>query len=128
MGASQYLFDDNPATQDLTGLRTVAQTIANVVVDERFETVTVGLNSPGGGGKSTALNLVGVELRSRPSTVVVEIDPWEFVDSGDPRGTLIARVLEGIAVEIQLRADNARAKEESKIASFAQDAIDRLNA
>ncbi|MBN9630097.1 MAG: hypothetical protein J0I18_05755 [Actinobacteria bacterium] len=128
MGASQYLFDDNPATQDLTGLRTVAQTIANVVVDERFETVTVGLNSPWGGGKSTALNLVGVELRSRPSTVVVEIDPWEFVDSGDPRGTLIARVLEGIAVEIQLRADNARAKEESKIASFAQDAIDRLNA
>ncbi|MBB2969308.1 hypothetical protein FHX33_004091 [Leifsonia aquatica] len=90
--------------------------------------MTVGLNSPWGGGKSTALNLVGVELRSRPSTVVVEIDPWEFVDSGDPRGTLIARVLEGIAVEIQLRADNARAKEESKIASFAQDAIDRLNA
>ncbi|NUU08604.1 P-loop NTPase fold protein [Leifsonia sp. C5G2] len=128
VGASQYLFDDNPATQDLTGLRTVAQTIANVVVDERFETVTVGLNSPWGGGKSTALNLVGVELRSRPSTVVVEIDPWEFVDSGDPRGTLIARVLEGIAVEIRLRADNARAKEESKIASFAQDAIDRLNA
>lgn len=128
MGASQYLFDDNPATHDLTGLRTVAQTIANVVVDERFETVTVGLNSPWGGGKSTALNLVGVELRSRPSTVVVEIDPWEFVDSGDPRGTLIARVLEGIAVELQLRAAKAGAEDESKIASFAHDAIDRLNA
>ncbi|SEB08878.1 KAP family P-loop domain-containing protein [Leifsonia sp. 21MFCrub1.1] len=128
MGASQYLFDDNPATHDLTGLRTVALTIANVVVDERFETVTVGLNSPWGGGKSTALNLVGVELRSRPSTVVVEIDPWEFVDSGDPRGTLIARVLEGIAVEIQLRADSERANADSKIASFARDAIARLNA
>ncbi|WP_157696966.1 KAP family P-loop NTPase fold protein [Leifsonia sp. 21MFCrub1.1] len=128
VGASQYLFDDNPATHDLTGLRTVALTIANVVVDERFETVTVGLNSPWGGGKSTALNLVGVELRSRPSTVVVEIDPWEFVDSGDPRGTLIARVLEGIAVEIQLRADSERANADSKIASFARDAIARLNA
>ncbi|GAA1448961.1 KAP family P-loop NTPase fold protein [Leifsonia poae] len=128
MGASQYLFDDNPATHDLTGLKSVAQTIANVVIDERFETVTVGLNSPWGGGKSTALNLVGVELRTRPSTVVVEIDPWEFVDSGDPRGTLIARVLEGIAAELQLRADAEDVNEGSKLASFAHEAIDRLNA
>lgn len=128
MGASQYLFDDNPATHDLTGLKSVAQTIANVVIDERFETVTVGLNSPWGGGKSTALNLVGVELRTRPSTVVVEIDPWEFVDSGDPRGTLIARVLEGIAAELQLRADTEDVNEGSKLASFAHEAIDRLNA
>lgn len=63
MTESSYLFDDNPATQDLTGLHAVAVAVANVAVDARFETLTVGLNSPWGGGKSTALNLIEQELR-----------------------------------------------------------------
>ena len=53
---SVYLFDDNPATQDLAGLRAVA--VADVAMDDRFETLTVGLNSPWGGGKNTAPNLI----------------------------------------------------------------------
>lgn len=60
------MFDDNPATQDLTGLHAVTVAVANVAVDARFETLTVGLNSPWGGGKSgTALNLIEKELRRR---------------------------------------------------------------
>ncbi len=74
-----------------------------MVVDSRFDTVTVGLNSPWGGGKSTALNLIASELRVRDDVIVVVIDPWEFVDSDDPRGTLITRVLEGIAAELGAR-------------------------
>jgi hypothetical protein len=129
VGASRYLFDDNPATQDLMGLRSVAVAISNVIVDQRFDTVTVGLNSPWGGGKSTALNLIETELRGRADVVVVVIDPWEFVDSGDPRGTLIARVLEGIAVELdrrRLEGDGAGVK--AKLAEVAVDLVEKLNA
>ncbi len=120
MGASRYLFDDNPATPDLTGLRSVAVAISNVVVDQRFDTVTVGLNSPWGGGKSTALNLIEAELRGRDDVVVVVIDPWEFVDSGDPRGTMIARVLEGSAVELDRKyAEDGEVGVKAKLAEAA---------
>lgn len=128
MGDSRYLFDDNPARQDLTGLSAVARAIANVVVDERFETLTVGLNSPWGGGKSTALNLIETELRSREDVVVVVIDPWEFVDSGDARGTLIGRVLEGIAVELEGQKGNAETSGKDKVASAVGEVIEQLNA
>lgn len=127
MKGSEYLFDDNPASQDLTGLRTVAVTITNVVVDSRFETVTVGLNSPWGGGKSTALNLIEAELRDRDGVVVVVIDPWEFVDSGDPRGTLISRVLEGIVVEVTKQEAAARKAGKEKVAQAAADIVAKLN-
>lgn len=130
MGASRYLFDDNPATQDLTGLRAVAVAISNVVVDRRFDTVTVGLNSPWGGGKSTALNLIETELRRRDDVIVVVIDPWEFVDSGDPRGTLISRVLEGISIELSRRREEEAPGEttKAKLASAAVDLISTLDA
>lgn len=129
MGNSRYLFDDNPATQDLTGLRAVAVAISNVVVDQRFDTVTVGLNSPWGGGKSTALNLIETELRVRNDVVVVVIDPWEFVDSGDPRGTLISRVLEGIAIELERRRELGGATgSKEKLVEAAGDLISKLDA
>lgn len=125
MTKSDYLFDDNPATQDLTGLHAVAVAVAEVAVYDRFETLTVGLNSPCGGGKSTALNLIEVELRRRD--VVVVIDPWEFVDSGDPRGTLINRVLEGIAAELTAERLAKRQGGSAKLTGVASDLIDKLN-
>lgn len=124
---SIYLFDDNPATQDLTGLSAVAVAIADVAVDDRFETLTVGLNSPWGGGKSTALNLIEAELRRRDDVVVVVIDPWEFVDSGDPRGTLINRVLEGIAAELSAERLAERQGGPAKLAGVASDLVEKLN-
>lgn len=128
MTESSYLFDDNPATQDLTGLHAVAVAVGNVAVDARFETLTVGLNSPWGGGKSTALNLIEEELRRRDEVVVVVIDPWEFVDSGDARGTLINRVLEGIAAELDSERLAKREGGAAKLAGVASDLIDKLNA
>lgn len=128
MGTSRYLFDDNPATEDLTGLRSVAVAVVNVVVDSRFDTVTVGLNSPWGGGKSTALNLIASELRVRDDVIVVVIDPWEFVDSGDPRGTLITRVLEGIAAELGARQQDRPRDGKAKLADAAADLVTKLNA
>jgi hypothetical protein len=120
---TRALFDDNPAALDLLGLRPVAAAIAASVVDPNLNPVAVGINSPWGGGKSTALRLVQAELESMPTVLVVSVDPWEFVDSGDPRGTLIARVLDGLEVAYRERADGLNAEatigEQAKAASIA---------
>jgi hypothetical protein len=91
------LFDDNPAAVDLLGHEPIAKAISVTVTDPRLNPITVGVNSPWGGGKSTVLGLVQIALSQHPRVMVVEIDPWEFVDSGDPRGTLIMRVLDELA-------------------------------
>lgn len=93
---SSALFDDNPAVMDLLNLSPVASAIARTVTNPQLDPVAVGINSPWGGGKSTALLLVEAELAKSPAVLVVKVDPWEFVDSGDPRGTLITRVLDGL--------------------------------
>ncbi|CAN5284829.1 KAP family P-loop domain protein [soil metagenome] len=100
---SAALFDDNPAKVDLLSLSPVASAIAGTVTNPRLNPVAVGINSPWGGGKSTALLLVEGELRKTPTVLVVKVDPWEFVDSGDPRGTLIARVLDGLETSYATR-------------------------
>ena len=93
---SSPLFDDNPAEVDLIGLGPIAKVIAETVIDTHLDPVTVSVNSPWGGGKSTVLQLIALELAPEPTVLVVTIDPWEFVDSGDPRGTVISRVLDGL--------------------------------
>lgn len=100
---SSALFDDNPAAIDLLSLTPVASAIARAVTDPRLNPVAVGINSPWGGGKSTALLLVEAELAKTPPVLVVKVDPWEFVDSGDPRGTLITRVLDGLETSYAAR-------------------------
>ena len=59
---------------------------------------------------------------------MVVIDPWEFVDSGDARGTLINRVLEGIAAELDSERLAKRVGGAAKLAGVASDLIDKLNA
>jgi hypothetical protein len=98
------LFDDNPATLDLLGFAPIASAIATIVLDDRLDPMTVGIDSPWGGGKSSTLRLVAGALRSKPDVLVVEVDPWEFADSGDPRGTLISRVLDELEREVKDRA------------------------
>lgn len=88
------LFDDNPAFLDLLGFDAVAEAVAGVVTTGGLDPVTVGIHSAWGGGKSTALNLLADRLSSDGRVVVVRIDPWEFENVDDLRGTLIARVLD----------------------------------
>jgi hypothetical protein len=109
---SNALFDDNPSSIDLLGLSPIAAAIANAVTDPRLNPIAVGINSPWGGGKSTALLLVEAALRSKPTILVVRVDPWEFVDSGDPRGTLIARVLDGLEDRYATRTEQLRGEQE----------------
>jgi hypothetical protein len=124
-----YLFDDNPAEQDLIGLESVAKTIADVLRDGRPDPLTIGVNSPWGGGKSTTLHLIEKNLADEESIVVVLIDPWEFVDSGDPRGTLISRVLDGIENEVTRRANVAPDEDgtRERLLEVAREVGDKLN-
>jgi hypothetical protein len=72
--------------------------------------VTVGVQGSWGGGKSTVLNLVARELDPIGHILVVRVDPWEFEDSQDVRGTLIALVLNAlqgmiVSPEVELPPD-----------------------
>ncbi len=95
------LFDDNPAEEDLLGFDTVADVVTRVVTAGGLDPVTVGIHSAWGGGKSTALNLINARLATVGHVVVVRIDPWEFENTQDLRGTLIAQVLNELQDRIE---------------------------
>ena len=95
------LFDDNPAEEDLLGFDAVAEVVTRVVTSGSLDPVTVGIHSAWGGGKSTALNLIAARLESVGHIVVVRIDPWEFENTEDLRGTLIAQVLNELEGRIE---------------------------
>jgi ActR/RegA family two-component response regulator len=104
------LFDDNPAILDLLGFVGVAEVVTRVVTAGGLDPVTVGIHSAWGGGKSTALNLIADRLGRVGHVVVVRIDPWEFQNAEDMRGTLIAQVLD----ELQSRIESTPEVETSK--------------
>lgn len=94
------LFDDNPAVRDLLGFDSVAEAVVRVLTAGGLDPVTVGVQGAWGGGKSTVLNLIAQQLESVPHVLVVRVDPWEFDDSQDVRGTLIALVLNALQAEL----------------------------
>ncbi|WP_100500971.1 KAP family P-loop NTPase fold protein [Geodermatophilus chilensis] len=94
------LFDDNPAVEDLLGFTGVAEAVVRVLTAGGLDPVTVGVQGAWGGGKSTVLNLVAQRLESVGHVIVVRVDPWEFDDSQDVRGTLIALVLNALQEQL----------------------------
>lgn len=94
MVSQARLFDDNPAVEDLLGFDAIADVVARIVGSGDLDPVTVGIHSAWGGGKSTALNLIADSLSSVEHVLVVRIDPWEFENAEDMRGTMIAQVLD----------------------------------
>jgi KAP-like P-loop domain-containing protein len=101
LAMSLPLFDDNPAEEDLLGFDAVAEVVTRVVTSGGLDPVTVGIHSAWGGGKSTALNLIAARLQRVGHIVVVRIDPWEFENTEDLRGTLIAQVLNELESRIK---------------------------
>lgn len=70
-----------------------------------LDPVTIGIQSGWGGGKSTLLKLIEETLKDEVRLLVVKVDPWEFEDSQDVRGTLIALVLNALQERVQAEAD-----------------------
>ncbi|MCB2178195.1 MAG: hypothetical protein KQH57_20495 [Actinomycetales bacterium] len=84
------MFDDNPTKLDLLGFGGVVDAVVNVLDAGGLDPVTIGIQSSWGGGKSTLLRLLKERLKDQNHLLVVTVDPWEFEDSQDVRGTLIA--------------------------------------
>lgn len=53
------LWNDNPATLDLLGFFSVAEAVVTALSADDLDPVTIAIQSPWGGGKSTALELIG---------------------------------------------------------------------
>lgn len=93
MTDSMRLWDDNPTVTDLLGIDTVVDAVAAALRSPALDPVTVALQSPWGGGKSSALDMLDEHFDPDPRVLVVRVDPWEFEDSDDVRGTLISHIL-----------------------------------
>lgn len=95
------LFDDNPTSRDLLGFGGVVDAVVRVLNSGGLDPVTIGVQSGWGGGKSTLLRLIEDRLKDEAHLLVVKVDPWEFDDNQDVRGTLIALVLNALQKEVQ---------------------------
>lgn len=95
------MFDDNPTTLDLLGFGGVVDAVVRVLDSSGLDPVTIGIQSGWGGGKSTLLRLIEERLKDEGRLLVVKVDPWEFEDSQDVRGTLIALVLNALQERVQ---------------------------
>lgn len=95
------LFDDNPTSLDLLGFGGVVDAVVRVLNSGGLDPVTIGVQSGWGGGKSTLLRLIEDRLKDEGHLLVVKVDPWEFDDNQDVRGTLIALVLNALQEAVQ---------------------------
>lgn len=105
------LWDDNPSTVDLLGFDAVVQPVLAALEQSDLDPLTISVQSPWGGGKSTILELLYLQLKDQQRYVVVRTSPWEYDDHDDVRGTLITEVLAGIEASVK---DNAALKDKVK--------------
>ena len=97
------LRDDNPSSVDLLGFDDIVVAIESTITREELQPITVGVNAPWGGGKTTVLRLLEEKLEAREDVIVVYVSPWEYDRSTDAKASLIGAVLERL--EGQARGD-----------------------
>ncbi|MFF3663378.1 KAP family P-loop NTPase fold protein [Streptomyces olivochromogenes] len=90
------LWDDNPTTVDLLGFTSIVDTVVAALQSPSLDPVTIGINAPWGGGKSTVLGLLHEALDQESGYRVIRLDPWEFDDQFDVRGAVIGEVLQDL--------------------------------
>ncbi|MDV3135738.1 P-loop NTPase fold protein [Mycobacterium sp. 29Ha] len=98
MADTLRLWDDNPTEIDMLGFGPVVASVVAAVSSADLDPVTVALQSSWGGGKSSALKLLKIELDKQPDLVVVPCDPWEYDDlpKAEVRSLLIGQVLKAL--------------------------------
>lgn len=101
MAEALRLWDDNPTEIDMLGFGPVVASVVAAVSSADLDPVTVALQSSWGGGKSSALKLLKIELEKQPDLVVVPCDPWEYDDlpKAEVRALLIGQVLKTLATK-----------------------------
>ncbi|MDF1597078.1 MAG: P-loop NTPase fold protein [Acidimicrobiia bacterium] len=100
------LRDDNPSTVDLLGFEDVVDVVDEIVRRRDLDPVTVGVNAPWGGGKTTVLHLLKKRLADREDVLCLFVSPWEYDNKTDPTTGLIDEVLGGL--EAALKKNQSR--------------------
>ena len=95
------LRDDNPSEVDLLGFEDVVDVLESIVTRADLDPVTVGVNAPWGGGKTTVLQLLKRRLDTREDIFCLLVSPWEYDNKTDPTTALIDEVLGGLAAKIE---------------------------
>ncbi len=95
------LWDDNPSSLDLLGFDAVVDPIVAAVREHKIHPLTLSVQSPWGGGKSTVLKLIEAEFENDETCFVVSTNPWAYDDQDDVKGTLISEILHGIQAQIK---------------------------
>ncbi|WP_051558308.1 KAP family P-loop NTPase fold protein [Mycolicibacterium austroafricanum] len=90
------LRDDNPSPVDLLGFEDVVDVVEEIVLRRDLDPITVGVNAPWGGGKTTVLHLLQQRLDTREDVLCLLISPWEYDNKTDPTTALIDEVLAGL--------------------------------
>lgn len=87
------LWNDNPTSSDLLGVSGLIDTVVQALLAPELDPVTVAIQSPWGGGKSSALQMIANRLCEDHSVIVLRADPWEYEHVADMRAALITQVL-----------------------------------
>lgn len=95
------LRDDNPSRVDLLGFDDIVAAVESTITREELDPITVGVNAPWGGGKTTVLRLLQRQLAARDDLLVVYVSPWEYDRTTDAKATLIGVVLGRLDGEIR---------------------------
>lgn len=95
------LRDDNPSRVDLLGFDDIVAAVESTITREDLDPITVGINAPWGGGKTTVLRLLEKKLEARDDVLVVYVSPWEYDRSTDTKATLIGAVLGRLEGEVR---------------------------
>jgi len=115
------LWDDNPSSLDLLGFDAVVEPIVAAVREHKIHPLTLSVQSPWGGGKSTVLKLIEAEFEDDETCFVVSTNPWAYDDQDDVKGTLISEILHGIQTQIK----DAGVKE--SVADKAKELLGRIS-
>jgi hypothetical protein len=99
--AAMPLRDDNPSEVDLLGFEDVVDVVESIVTRPDLDPVTLGVNAPWGGGKTTVLRLLKRRLEAREDVFCLLVSPWEYDNKTDPTTALIDEVLGGLEAELE---------------------------
>lgn len=115
------LWDDNPSSLDFLGFDAVVDPIVAAVREHHIHPLTMSVQSPWGGGKSTILKLIEAEFEGDATCLVVMTNPWAYDDQDDVKGSLISEILHGIQAQIT----DAGVKE--RVAAKAKELLGRIS-
>lgn len=118
------LLSDEPAKVDFLAANAIAATVADAVLDDALDPLSLGLSGPWGSGKTTVLELVEAELDDRSTdtskVVVVRTDPWRFDPSVSAKESIIADVLNKLEEELEQVDGEVKTAAKSALRSLSE--------